>query len=99
MMVEIDISKNRKAEALKLATRANELLDEISTRMLSLEYLWDEIQCHYYDETLYEAVDDALNVRYPFRDSYEDVVSKVLTWSEAVHNRLDKVFEEDDANA
>ena len=52
-MVEIDISKNHKAEALKLATRANELLDEISTRMLSLEYLWDEIQCHYYDETLY----------------------------------------------
>jgi len=99
MMVEIDISKNRKAEALKLATRANELLAEISTSMLSLEYLWDEIQCHYYDETLYEAMDDALNVGYPFKDSYEDVVRGVLTWCNAVAEELDKVFEEDDANA
>lgn len=98
-MVEIDISKNHKAEALLLATRANELLDEISTSMLSLEYLWDEIQCRYYDDKLYENMDTALNVRYPFRDSYEDVVSKVLNWHEAVQNRLDKVFEEDDANA
>ena len=94
MMVEIDISKNHKAEALKLATRANELLDEISTSMLSLEYLWDEIQCHYYEDKLYEGMDNALNVRYPFRDSYEDVVSDAMAWCEAVAEELGKTFEE-----
>ena len=91
-MVEIDISKNHKEEALALATRAAILLDKISTSMLSLEYLWDEIQCHYYDDKLYEDMDSAMNCGYPFRDSYEDVVSKVLNWNEYVSGRLDKIF-------
>lgn len=93
-MVEIDISKNHRKQARDLAERAGILLEEIAADLLSLEYLWDEIQCHYYEDTLYEAVDNALNVRYPFRDSYEDVVSKVLNWNEAVQNRLDKTFGE-----
>lgn len=92
MMVEIDISKNHKKEAQALAERAGVLLEEIAADMLSLEYLWDEIQCHYYDDKVYERVADALNVRYPFRDSYEDVVSKMLAWNEAVHDRLDTIF-------
>lgn len=93
-MVEIDIGKNHKEEALALATRANELLDEICTSMLSLEYLWDEIQCHYYDDKLYEDMDSAMNCGYPFRDSYEDVVSDAMAWCEAVAEELDKTFEE-----
>ena len=44
-------------------------------------------------------MDDALNVGYPFKDSYEDVVRGVLTWCNAVGEELEKVFEEDDANA
>ena len=93
-MVEIDIGKNHKEEALALATRANELLDEICTSMQSLEYLWDEIQCHYYDDKLYEDMDSAMNCGYPFRDSYEDVVSDAMAWCEAVAEELDKTFEE-----
>lgn len=91
-MVEIDISKNHKAEALKLAERATILLEEIAADMLSLEYLWDEIQCRYYEDKRYEEMDNAMNCGYPFRDSYEDVVSKVLQWNEHVSGRLDKIF-------
>ena len=91
-MVEIDISKNHKAEALKLAKRATILLEEIAADMLSLEYLWDEIQCRYYEDKRYEDMDNAMNCKYPFRDSYEDVVSKVLNWNEAVSERMDKIF-------
>lgn len=99
MMVEIDISKNHRKQARDLAERAGILLEEIAADLLSLEYLWDEIQCHYYEDKLYERTEDALNTGYPFKDSFEDVVRDVIMWREAVAEELDKTFEEDDANA
>ena len=93
-MVEIDISKNHRAEALKRATRANELLDEICKSMLALSYLWDEVQNHYYEDKLYEGMEDALCAGYPFEDSFDEVVRRVLVWNETVAENLDKTFEE-----
>ena len=79
-------------EPIKLATRANELLDEICTSMLSLEYLWDELQNRYYEHSVFERMDNALNAGYPFKDSYEDVVRNVHMWATEVSEALDKVF-------
>lgn len=77
---------------IELATRANELLGEIAKSMLSLEYLWDELQNRYYEHSVFERMESALNVGYPFKDSYEDVVRGVMCWNIEVSNALDKVF-------
>lgn len=77
---------------IQLATRANELLAEICTSMLSLEFLWDELQNRYYEHSIFERMEDALNAGYPFKDSYEDVVRNVSIWATEVCNALDHVF-------
>ena len=93
-MLEIKIEPKGN-EPLKLATRANELLDEICKSMLALEYLWDEVQGRYYEHSIFEKMDDAMNVGYPFQDSYEDVVRKVMMWHEDVYDALDNIFAHD----
>lgn len=89
-MVTIDISK--KDESLELATRANELLAEITKSMGALSYLWDEVLNHYYDNWRYQRIDDALMKEYPFDKSMDEVLFDCIKWAETAAEELHKTY-------
>ncbi len=89
-MVTIDISK--KDESMELATRANELLVEITKGIGSLSYLWDEVLNGYYDNKRYEQIDAALMKAYPFDKSLDEVLFDCIAWAETAAEELDKIY-------